>query len=222
MLDLDKGVSTVIGNRAFHRQPNVIIELSSALMKGLRTAGMAAVGKHFPGHGSVNLDSHLAMPIDPRSYDEIAKDDLVPFARLIQSGLPAVMPAHILFPEIDDKPVGFSGIWLKKILREQLKFSGVIFSDDLEMKGADGIGDHLERAKVALDAGCDMILICNNRSAAINILDHLPQNYSVSENKFKMMQGDFSASSNTAQLSQWKEKYELLNKAMYGNHKQNA
>ena len=132
VLDIDKGISSVIGDRAFHRQPNVIIELAAAVMNGMGKAGMAAVGKHFPGHGSVNLDSHLAMPVDQRSFDDIAKDDLVPYARLIQSGLHAVMPAHILFPEVDDKPVGFSSIWLRKILHEQLNFSGVIFSDDLK------------------------------------------------------------------------------------------
>ena len=127
---------------------------------------MATVGKHFPGHGNVASDSHVELPIDPRPFDEIAAYDLVPFAELSRARLlDAVMPAHVLYPAFDSKPAGFSSRWLKDVLREQLGFDGAIFSDDLEMAGAHGAGDIVMRAEAAGDAGCDMVLVCNDFSA---------------------------------------------------------
>jgi beta-N-acetylhexosaminidase len=171
VLDLDRGISSVIGNRAFHRDPEVVISLASAYMKGMREAGMQAVGKHFPGHGGVSLDSHHALPIDERTLEDLA-EDLRPFQFLSQQAMAGIMPAHIVFPKIDSLPVGFSKKWLT-LLREQYGFRGTIVSDDLTMEGAAMMGDYPSRAKAALDAGCDFILICNNRDAVKNVLENL-------------------------------------------------
>jgi len=173
VLDMDCGASTVIGDRAFHSDPNAIAELARALVQGLHEGGMAAVGKHFPGHGHVRADSHYEIPVDERSYDAIKTADLVPFRRLIESGLSAIMPAHVIYSQIDDRPAGFSPVWLKKILREDLRFDGVVFSDDLSMEGASGAGGVVERAAAALGAGCDMVLVCNDPPAADQLLDKL-------------------------------------------------
>lgn len=189
VLDLNKELNTVIGDRAFHRQPYIVISLAKSIMQGMHKAGMASTGKHFPGHGSVNVDSHRAMPIDERDFASVAADDLLPFIELIQCGIPALMSAHILFPQIDNQPISFSEHWLKTILRKQLKFNGVIFSDDLNMEGASIVGDYSQRASAALQAGCDMVLICNNRQGAITILDRLENKYWVNPEKFKMLQG---------------------------------
>lgn len=205
VLDLNKGVCPAIGDRAFASDPNTVIELALALVRGMQQAGMAATGKHFPGHGSVNVDSHLALPIDQRQLTEIMADDLKPFDKLIQSGIQAIMPAHIIFSQVDSMPVGFSKVWLQDILRKQHQFSGVIFSDDLNMEGAGFAGDFANRAKCALDAGCDMVLICNNRQGAIQIVDQLPQRYSVAKEKFAMLQGNRENVQALQQLSLWQE-----------------
>jgi beta-N-acetylhexosaminidase len=173
VLDICKGISQVIGDRSFHKNPECVAELSKAYMHGMRRAGMAAVGKHFPGHGAVKEDSHLAIPFDRRMFEDIQMDDMVSFERLIHAGLAAIMPAHVVYPEVDDKPAGFSSIWLKDILRKQLEFQGVIFSDDISMAGAEVIGGYVDRARCALEAGCDMVLVCNNQAAAIEVLDNL-------------------------------------------------
>jgi beta-N-acetylhexosaminidase len=162
VLDIDHGNSSIIGDRAFHRQADAVAELSTALMKGLKQGGLSAVGKHFPGHGHVRADSHLELPVDERPYSALESDDLVPFTRLIRDGLPAIMPAHIIFSAVDAKPAGFSEVWLKRILRENLGFDGLIFSDDLSMEGARAFGDITTRAQAAFDAGCDMVLVCND------------------------------------------------------------
>jgi beta-N-acetylhexosaminidase len=161
VLDVDHGASSVIGDRAFHREREAVAELAQAVSLGMKEAGMAAVGKHFPGHGHVRADSHLELPVDEREYEAIAADDLVPFVRLIESGLPAIMPAHIVYAKVDDRPAGFSEIWLKRILRGKLGFDGLVFSDDLSMEGAKAFGGIATRAAAALDAGCDMVLVCN-------------------------------------------------------------
>ena len=170
VLDLDHGGSTVIGDRAFHRDPGATVELATALIRGMRDGGMASVGKHFPGHGFVVADSHHEMPVDERPYDAIAADDLVPFAALIREGLDAVMPAHVVYPAVDPQPAGFSKRWLQDILRGQLAFDGLIFSDDLGMAGAHAAGDMVARADAAFSAGCDIVLVCNDLAAADDLL----------------------------------------------------
>ncbi len=166
VLDLDRGRNTVIGDRALHQRPTAVADLARAWRHGARAAGMISVGKHFPGHGGVAEDSHLDLPADRRRWEEIEMDDLLPFARLIDDGLEAVMPAHVVYPEIDPEPAGFSERWLKRVLRERLGFQGVIFSDDLSMGAAASAGDYPQRARKALAAGCDMVLVCNNPAAA--------------------------------------------------------
>jgi beta-N-acetylhexosaminidase len=173
VLDLDRGCSQVIDDRAFHYNPQVVAELAHAYMGGMNQAGMEAVGKHFPGHGSVMADSHLELPIDERSYADIAMEDLLPFERMIHYGLAGIMPAHVVYTQIDRQPAGFSGRWLKEILRGQLGFQGAIFSDDLDMAGAMVAGSPVERTRTALAAGCDMVLACTDRRAALDILNNL-------------------------------------------------
>ncbi len=170
VLDVDFGNSSVIGDRALHYDPQVIGMLAVALFRGMQAAGMSAVGKHFPGHGHVRADSHHAVPVDERTIEEIRGADLVPFRRLIAAGLGGIMPAHVIYPRVDDMPAGFSETWLKQILREQLQFSGMVFSDDLSMEGASVVGGVIERAGAALAAGCDMILVCNESAAADRLL----------------------------------------------------
>jgi beta-N-acetylhexosaminidase len=173
VLDIDHGNSSIIGDRSFHRDTQAVAELASALMKGLRQGGVSAVGKHFPGHGHVRADSHLELPVDERPYSELEAADLVPFARLIRDGLPAVMPAHVIYTSVDTQPAGFSSIWLKRILREELRFDGLIFSDDLSMEGARATGGITKRAQAAFDAGCDMVLVCNDSAAVDELYAHL-------------------------------------------------
>ena len=173
VLDLDFGNSAVIGDRAFHSQPQAVIDLAGALIEGLTLAGMAACGKHFPGHGFVAADSHTDVPVDTRSLAVIEAADLLPFRELVVRGLSAVMPAHVIYPAVDDRPAGFSKIWLSKILRSQMEFQGVIFSDDLSMEGARVAGDIVARAEAALNAGCDMVLVCNRPDAADELLNRL-------------------------------------------------
>lgn len=173
VLDLGRGVSGVIGNRAFHRKPDQVATLARAFMSGMNRAGMQATGKHFPGHGSIKEDSHIAHPVDKRSLNDILMEDIVPFERMISSGLAAVMPAHVVYPAVDDKPAGYSQIWLQQILRQQLGFQGVIFSDDLSMEAAGVAGGFLDRANMALNAGCDMVLVCNHSDAAADVLQGL-------------------------------------------------
>lgn len=170
VLDLGWGRCAVIGNRSFHRDPEAVSQLAEALQRGLVRGGMASCGKHFPGHGYVAGDSHHVMPVDGRSLDELRADDLVPFARLAAAGMASVMPAHVVYPAVDAQPAGFSRIWLQDVLRAELGFDGVIFSDDLGMEGAAGAGSFVERAEAALAAGCDMVLVCNQPARADEVL----------------------------------------------------
>jgi len=174
VLDLDLGISTVIGDRAFHQEPDAVAALAHRFVDGMKHAGMAATGKHFPGHGGVEVDSHLDTATDTRKYQDLAMADLIPFGRLIRWGLAAMMPAHVVYPEVDDAAAGFSRFWLHDILRERLGFQGLIFSDDLEMEGARVAGGLLDRAQAALTAGCDMVLVCNNPANMARIVEHCP------------------------------------------------
>ena len=175
VLDLDYGHSAVIGDRAFARSAEAVEQLAGALMSGMHEAGMAATGKHFPGHGWVEVDSHLGLPVDNRSFSQIEAEDLKPFAGLIKRGLDAIMPAHIQYAQVCSQPAGFSEFWLQRQLREALGFDGVIFSDDLSMEGAAAQGSYADRADAALAAGCDMVLVCNAPTAAAEVLEHLAQ-----------------------------------------------
>lgn len=173
VLDLDLGLSGVIGDRAFAHDPDAIGSLAYAWIHGAKEAGMAAVGKHYPGHGGVREDSHLELPVDDRNLDQIWHQDIRPFRHLIDNGLAGIMPAHVIYSQVDDQPAGFSRRWIKTLLREELNFQGVIFSDDLSMAAAGVAGSYAERAQLALDAGCDMILVCNNPCGADEVLASL-------------------------------------------------
>ena len=209
VLDLGLESSQIIGNRAFAKDHNTITQLASAFISGMKIAGMAATGKHFPGHGSVVEDSHLTIPIDSRDVITIKNNDLQPFIHL-KDELCAIMPAHIIYSEIDSEPAGFSKIWIKQMLREQIGFDGLVFSDDLSMKGAEIAGDFIQRTNKALSAGCDMVLICNNRKQTKIVLQHLQDfNFSkVSQRRVAKMLADPSLAEGLSTLQQnvrWQE-----------------
>jgi len=172
VLDLDFGQSSVIGDRSFHAHGQAVVALAGAFIDGMAAAGMAATGKHFPGHGFVQADSHLELPVDDRPLAEIEATDIAPF-RQLASRLAGIMPAHVVYRDVDPEPAGFSRFWLQQVLRKQLGFTGLIFSDDLTMEGAASVGDYPARAAAALGAGCDMVLVCNNRPGAISTLEYL-------------------------------------------------
>ena len=172
VLDLDFGRSGVIGDRSFSRDPQIVFALAKSLNEGLRLADMANCGKHFPGHGWAEADSHVAIPVDERSLQEILNEDAKPYEWLDLS-LAAVMPAHVIYPKVDQHPAGFSKIWLHSILRQELGFEGVIFSDDLSMEGASVAGSVVKGAELALEAGCDAVLICNRPDLADQLLSKL-------------------------------------------------
>lgn len=178
VLDIN-GVSQVIGDRAFSNNADEVIRLATQLIQGLKTVNMPAIGKHFPGHGSVAPDSHIALPVDERGFDEIRRTDMVVFERVIERALlDGVMPAHVIYNQVCDKPAGFSSTWLKTILKNDIGFNGAVFSDDLSMHGASVAGSYVERAEAALEAGCDMVLACNNPKGAESILDGLEARFS--------------------------------------------
>lgn len=175
VLDLDRGISDVIVQRAFHSDPDVVGRLAFAYVSGMHRAGMVATGKHFPGHGAVKADSHVDFPVDKREIDVIQNEDIRPFAHLIKNGLAGIMPAHVIYSQVDPQPAGYSSFWIREVLRGQLGFQGVVFSDDLSMKAASVAGDVVDRANSALRAGCDMALVCNDPDAAVSVLDGLAE-----------------------------------------------
>lgn len=178
VLDIN-GVSQVIGDRAFADNATDTVRIAKSLIQGLKAANMPAIGKHFPGHGSVAPDSHIALPVDERSFEEIKHTDMVVFEQLIKSELlDGIMPAHVIYNQVCEEPAGFSARWLQQILKGDLGFTGAVFSDDLSMHGASVAGGYVERANAALDAGCDMVLACNNIKGAEQILDGLEQRVS--------------------------------------------
>lgn len=173
VLDLN-GISDVIQERAFSSSAKQITQLAYSYIKGMRAAGMCSTGKHFPGHGSVKADSHIALPVDFRCKEDIFNSDIIPFTDLIKEhALDVIMPSHVIYQQCDDQPAGFSSYWLQDILRQQLNYKGVIISDDISMHGASFAGDHLSRAEIALQAGCNLILACNDINGAVTILDNL-------------------------------------------------
>lgn len=211
VLDVN-GISDVIKDRSFSDDPQLVIELARAYIDGMRLAGMASTGKHFPGHGSVKADSHVALPIDKRSADEIFELDIKPFTALIDSQhLDAIMPSHVVYEQCDALPSGFSPYWLQKVLKEQLAYKGAIFSDDLSMHGASFAGDHLSRANSAITAGCDFILACNDSAAAMQILDGLELPSLRSETLINQLLAKPNTQLNRQQMLQlWTEKKQLI------------
>lgn len=173
VLDLDYGASSVIGDRALHFDPTAVGALGACIVEGFAAAGMGAVGKHFPGHGYAEADSHVAVPTDARKFAEIAKKDLLPFRLAIEAGLAGVMPAHVIYTQVDTEPAGYSKYWLQEVLRGKLGFTGLVFSDDLSMEGASTAGGIPERARAALEAGCDMVLLCNDPAGQESLLESL-------------------------------------------------
>jgi len=172
-VDLDYGVSEIIGDRAFHPRTEVVAQLAVAYMHGMRDAGMAATAKHFPAHGAVVADSHLTLPVDRRDLADLM-EDMAPYRSLIANALPAVMVAHVLFPAVDSVPASLSGRWIRDVLRGEMRFQGVVFTDDLSMGGAAAAaGDVVARARQALSAGCDMLPVCNDRPSVESLLDRL-------------------------------------------------
>jgi beta-N-acetylhexosaminidase len=173
VLDMGHKISTVIGDRAFHTDIEVIVHLANALIRGMNQAGMEAVGKHFPGHGSVEGDSHHVMPFDRRSRDTIMGHDVQPFRQVIKTHLIGIMMAHVIYDQVDALPAGYSHYWIQQVLRQQLAFDGIVFSDDLSMSGAESVGGYPARAWASLEAGCDMLLVCNNPEGADQVLHAL-------------------------------------------------
>lgn len=171
VVDIDYGTSAVVGDRALHRDPAVVGELAVALRRGLHAGGCAAVAKHFPGHGFAAADSHVALPVDERPLALLQSEDLKPYEALIHDGLEGVMPGHVVYPSVDDRPAGFSSRWIREMLRGRLDFDGLVVSDDLDMAGAQVAGDIVARASAAVEAGCDMVLVCNDFTAAEALLE---------------------------------------------------
>jgi beta-N-acetylhexosaminidase len=176
VLDIDNGVSQIIGDRAFSDRTDIVVELARAFRTGLNGAGLAATGKHFPGHGAVTADSHHELPVDRRKEDDIRASELAPFKALIDDGIESLMMAHVRYTTVDAQPASLSKRWVQDILRRELGFKGVIFCDDLSMGGAAVVGDMEARARLALDVGNDMLPVCNDRDGAVKLIDALAGN----------------------------------------------
>lgn len=202
VLDLDHQRSAVVGSRAFEGDPQRATTLAAAFIRGMHQAGMAVTGKHFPGHGWAEADSHVAIPLDERSLDDIRACDMQPFKRLVHE-LDAVMPAHVIYSQVDEQPAGFSRRWLQDILRGELGFEGVIFSDDLSMAGAHVVGDAGKRIEAALAAGCDMGLVCNDRASAELALSALQRLRVTAPARLERMRGRGYATTECRQAPRW-------------------
>jgi beta-N-acetylhexosaminidase len=212
VMDADDSFSSVIGDRSFSADFAAVTHLAQAYVDGMSQAGMPATLKHFPGHGAVEADSHLELPLDERSFDEVWQSDMAPFRSLLPRAA-AVMPAHIVFSSIDPNPVGFSPFWLQKILRQQLQFNGVIFSDDLSMEGAAVVGDHRDRAEAALAAGCDAVLVCNQPRRAEEVIERLSALAFPANNRLLQMKSSVKLPPSLTELqktSRWRVAAELM------------
>lgn len=209
VLDINYGHNQVIGLRAFANNATQVIKLASAFIQGMQQAGMVATGKHFPGHGWVTADSHVAIPTDQRSLEEIRKTDLRPFAELCHQ-LAGIMPAHIIYSQIDANPAGFSTFWLQTILRKELGYKGIIFSDDLSMAGAHAVGDISARTQAAFTAGCDMVLVCNDRASAEQALLCMQQMKLAPSPKLPLMQSKVTPSIDYKSHPYWLEAINAL------------
>jgi len=199
VLDLGNPISSVIGERAFHQDPEIVIRLANAWIRGMKKAGMEAIGKHFPGHGSVEGDSHHVMPFDRRSFEDIEAQDLVPFRRVIATHLTGILMAHVVYDQVDEIPAGYSKFWIENVLRNRIGFDGIVFSDDLGMSSAASAGGYVERANASLLAGCDIILICNNSTGADEVLDAL-EHYSNPTSQLRMIRMHGQPSSQSPDL----------------------
>lgn len=202
VVDLQSNLNPVIGNRAFHANPEIVTTLASAYISGMCAAGMSATIKHFPGHGFVHVDSHHALPRDERTLADLQQTDLLPFINLINNKIDAVLAAHIIFSKIDPLPVGYSRYWLHDILRLKFGFSGIIFSDDLNMEGANISSSYADRVLAAREAGCDFALLCNNPAGVIDVIDKLPNKFYFTENNWQILQGKFT----TRNQLEWQKK----------------
>ena len=210
VLDLYDTNSPVIKERAFAGQGGIVANLGAAYIEGMHEAGMAATGKHFPGHGKVLSDSHTELPMDNRSLEEIRKQDLIPFTSCIQK-LDAIMPAHIVYPQVDQHCAGFSRVWIQSLLRQELGFDGVVFSDDLSMSAAHSAGTVSERADMALAAGCDMVLVCNEPQQAAELVDYLHNKEQAGSNRIGcMLAKNASRHAGLYESDMWLEAKELI------------
>jgi beta-N-acetylhexosaminidase len=214
-VDLDYGVSEVIGDRAFHARAGAVAQLAVAWMHGMRDAGMVATAKHFPGHGAVVADSHLHMPLDRRALVDMDAD-LAPYRLLIENGVAGVMVSHVVFPEVDALPASLSPRWIRGVLREQLRFQGAVFADDLSMKGAaSAVGDVVERARLAIEAGCDVLPICNDRTSVLEVLRRLevPNDPASAIRRARLRGRPLAHAANLRQQPRWVAGQELLARA---------
>ena len=210
-VDLDHGVSEIIGDRAFHRDPDAVAALAVAYMSGMREAGMAAVAKHFPGHGAVIADSHVALPIDRRKFVDL-EADIRPYRLLIENNLAGVMGAHVVFPAVDPLPASLSKRWISAVLRGEMGFHGCVFADDLSMAGAAAFGGVIERAELAFAAGCDVLPICNDRQAVKSVLDHFGPDLGspASQARVVRMRARGEAPTNLGADRQWQQTVTLI------------